>query len=115
MFLYHNGATTSFHGSLEILVSHSPGAEHSTIGKVLCGNVANWQRRENNLGARFVAPVELLVEDVPVGIDDILVVFGSSFLIFMKKILQIFFEQKNDIIILIIFFEKIIIILINLC
>lgn len=66
-------AAARFHRSLEILLDHSTGAEHVSVGKVLRGHVADGQPAEHNFGAALVDLLELVVQDLPLGVHDVLI------------------------------------------
>lgn len=53
----------------EVVVRNAAGAEDITVGKVLRGQVADWQLAQHDLGARVRNAVELLVDDLPLGVD----------------------------------------------
>lgn len=50
--------------------AHSSGAEDVTVGKVLGAQVSDGQPRQHDLGSRGCALVQLLVDDVPLRIDN---------------------------------------------
>lgn len=61
--------------ALHVLGRHAAGAEDVAVGKVLRGQVANGQLAEHHLGARLGDGLELLVDDLPLGVHNGLV-FG---------------------------------------
>ena len=68
-----DGAAARLHGADEVLLGDAAGAEHVAVGKVLRGDVADGELGEHNLGTGSADGVQLLVEDVPLGVDDLLV------------------------------------------
>jgi len=66
-----NGSS-SFGNSSEIIFLNSSRAENISIGEVLGSKVTNWKVRKNDLGSRFDDLIELLVNNVPFGINDLL-------------------------------------------
>ena len=62
------------HRPLKILLLDSAGAEQVPVGKVLRGHVSDGQLGEHHLGAGLADLVQFVVEDVPLGIHDRLVV-----------------------------------------
>ena len=66
-----NGSS-SFSNSSEIIFLYSSRAENVSVGKVLGSKVTNWKVGENDLSSRFDNLIELLVDNVPLGINDLL-------------------------------------------
>eukprot|EP00047_Mylnosiga_fluctuans_P001742 m.221713 g.221713 ORF g.221713 m.221713 type:complete len:557 (-) comp10637_c0_seq1:26-1696(-) len=66
-------ATARLHRALQIIVGHAAGTEHVAIGKPLSGNIANGQLAEDDRSTRVLDLLELVVENVPLGIDNRLV------------------------------------------
>lgn len=55
--------------------SHPPSAENVTVGEKLSGQVTDGQPGEHNFGSTVCAFLELVVDDVPLSVDDALI-FG---------------------------------------
>ena len=70
-------ATAGLLGPLQILFSHTTGTEEATIRKVLRGNIANRQSAEHNLGATVVNLLQFIVQNLPLGVDNILVLVDA--------------------------------------
>lgn len=70
-----DGAAAGLHRAVEVLFGDAARAEHVSVGEVLRRDVSDGQTREDDLGAGFVDLVQLVVEDVPLGVDDLLVFF----------------------------------------
>lgn len=62
------------HGPPEILFWNPSSTEHVSVSKVLCGDIPNRQFGENNLGSGLVDLVQFVVQDVPLGIYNGLIV-----------------------------------------
>ena len=62
--------------ALDVVIGNAAGTEHSAVGEVLSGQIANWKAGQHDIGAELDAAVELLVDDLPLGIDDALVLLG---------------------------------------
>ena len=66
-------ATDRLHNALHVVVRHAASAENVTVCKVLRRQIANWQARKHDLGARVHDRIELGKDDLPLGIDHCLV------------------------------------------
>lgn len=62
----------SFGNSSEIIFLNSSRAENVSVGEVLGCKITNWKVGENDLSSRFDDLIELLVNNVPLGINDLL-------------------------------------------
>lgn len=71
-----NLATGGFSNALQILDGDTTSAEDVSVREVLSGKIADRQLRKNNLSARVYNNVELVVDDLPLGIDNFLEVVG---------------------------------------
>mmetsp|Transcript_42853 Transcript_42853/g.100760 ORF Transcript_42853/g.100760 Transcript_42853/m.100760 type:complete len:285 (-) Transcript_42853:651-1505(-) len=71
----HAGAARTHH-PLHVVVGHAPRAEDVAVCEVLRRQVADREAREHDLAASGDDFVELLVDDVPLRVDDALVLFG---------------------------------------
>lgn len=69
--LYH-------HGPLQILLLDSAGTEQVSVGEVLRGHVSDGQLGQHHLGPRLVDLLQLVVQDVPLGVHDGLVVLKQD-------------------------------------
>ena len=56
---------------------HASGAEQTAIGKVLGGEIANGEFRQDNVGSDIDDIVELVVNNLPFRVDNLLVVFDG--------------------------------------
>ena len=59
--------------SVEVVGGHPSSAEDIAVGEVLCRKITDGQLAENNLGACLVQCLHLVVDDLPLSIDDGLV------------------------------------------
>ena len=59
--------------ALHVVGGDTAGAEDVAVGEELCGEIADGELGEHHLGARLGAGLELLVDDLPLGVDDGLV------------------------------------------
>lgn len=69
-----NDSTGGLDDALHILRGNTASAEDVAVGKVLGGEIANGKFGEDNLGAGGGNRLELLVDDLPFGVDNSLVV-----------------------------------------
>jgi hypothetical protein len=67
-----NLTTCGFCNALQILDGDTTSAEDVSVREVLGGKIADWQLRKHNLCARIDNNVELVVDDLPLGIDNFL-------------------------------------------
>mmetsp|Transcript_13 Transcript_13/g.31 ORF Transcript_13/g.31 Transcript_13/m.31 type:complete len:259 (-) Transcript_13:750-1526(-) len=72
-----NGSVGGLCDSLHVAIGHSAGTEQTAIGKVLGRQVSNRQFRQDNVGTALDARIELVVNDLPFGLDDRLVILGA--------------------------------------
>lgn len=66
-----DGPSAGLHRPDEVLLGDAPCAEHVAVGEVLRGHVANGQLGKHHLGAARVDAGELLIQDVPFGINNL--------------------------------------------
>jgi hypothetical protein len=71
-----NLATGGFGNALQILDGDTTSAEDVSVREVLSGKIADRQLRKYNLRARVDNNVELVIDDLPLGIDNFLEVVG---------------------------------------
>jgi hypothetical protein len=71
-----NLTTCGFCNALQILDGDTTSAEDVSVREVLSGKIADRQLRKYNLRARVDNNVELVVDDLPLGIDNFLEVVG---------------------------------------
>jgi len=62
--------------ALQVVLGYSTSAEDVSVSEVLGCKVADWELRKNDLGARGSDLIELVVDNFPLGIDNLLEVFG---------------------------------------
>ena len=74
--------TSGLDSSLEVVRWNTTSAENVSVSKELSGQVTDWELREDNLGAGISDLLELVVDNLPFGVDNLLVVlwvFKSDF------------------------------------
>jgi hypothetical protein len=65
---------SSLDSSLEVIGWDATSAEDVSVSEELSGQVTDWELGKDNLGAGVCDLLELVVDDLPFGIDDLLVV-----------------------------------------
>ena len=65
-------SSSGFSDSHQVVLLNSTGAEDSSVGEVLGGQVTNRKHGEDNLGSGGDNLVELLIDNVPLSIDNLL-------------------------------------------
>lgn len=68
-----DGTANGLHGPDEVSLGHPASAEDAPVSKVLGGEVSNGELGEHALGPGLGDLLELVVDDLPLGIDDRLV------------------------------------------
>lgn len=68
-----DGGSRGLDDALHVVAGYAAGAEDVAVGKVLGGEVADGELGQDHLGARRVDGLELLEDDLPLGVDDGLV------------------------------------------
>ena len=68
-----DSSTDGLDHSLQVVVCHPSGTKDVPVGKVLSGQVADGETREDDFGAGLDDGVEFPVDDLPLGVDDGLV------------------------------------------
>ena len=71
-----DGTAGGLGDSLQVAVLHPAGAEQTPVGKVLRGQIADGELAKDDVGPALDAGVELVVDDLPLGVDDALVLVG---------------------------------------
>mmetsp|Transcript_22640 Transcript_22640/g.65168 ORF Transcript_22640/g.65168 Transcript_22640/m.65168 type:complete len:482 (+) Transcript_22640:434-1879(+) len=71
-----DGAAGGLGDALEVAILHPAGAEQTAVGKVLRRQIADGELAEDDVGPAVDAGVELVVDDLPLGVDDALVLAG---------------------------------------
>ena len=69
-----NGTTDSLDDTLQIFVRHTTSTEDVTVGKVLRGQITDGQLGQNDIGTGGDNLLQLVVDDFPLSIDNVLVV-----------------------------------------
>jgi len=90
-------SSSSFADSSQIIFLNSTSAEDISVGEVLGSKITNWEVRENNLGSRCDNFIKFLINNVPLGIDNLLeivwvlnsnfsiILFGFKFKLVLKN------------------------------
>jgi hypothetical protein len=78
----------------QILVRNAASAENVAVGEVLGGEIANGQFGKDNLGSTFIDIFEFVVNNIPFGINNVLVFFGTVDTDFSVLLLALEFELE---------------------
>ncbi|KAH3686197.1 hypothetical protein WICPIJ_002831 [Wickerhamomyces pijperi] len=68
-----NGPTNGLNDSVHIFGGNSPSTEDVSVGEILCGQVTDWKLGKNNVGACFFDEFQLIENDLPFSVHDILI------------------------------------------
>lgn len=66
------------HGPPQVLLLYSASTEQVSVSKVLGGNITDGQLGQNHLGSRLIDLLQFVIQDVPLCIDNSLVVLHKK-------------------------------------
>lgn len=69
--------TGCFGNAVQVILRDAASAEDVTVCEVLGGQVADWELRQDDLGAGGGELIELIVNDIPLSINNLLEFLGT--------------------------------------